>query len=379
MKYKKESKVKGFAVGMALLLTMGAAATSLAMGVKNNGWFTSENQVDNEQPNDNDANISEVDPLLKGNRNFVSLRMKDEAVVGVSETGEQTVSKTLIATVCPKDAPNKAVDWSLEWLIAPTENADINEYLRITPKSDGALTATLTACKAFDDACAVVKVTTREGNYATTCTVGYDGQSESLGLVYKLDLGGDTDFLLIKNAFVGTIEVPEKTSTILSMDALIDDSFDLPDDEFVFEDYAEGLGTGKCRFSRSYTDKFQNVQNSDFVFDLSKGIHSSGGGTSNYFSFELSLDDFINCEVGGGIIKIDALQAIESYNSGGVSYLGPYIDPEGDGTADKCTFCLTFVSGFDEDNVDISNVATGVIYVNIIPEATGDTAEVAQP
>lgn len=368
MKDKKQSKVKGFALGMALVLAMGASGTALAMGVKNNDWFKPDDQI--EDDNDN----AEVDPLLKGDRNFISLKMNNEALVTTSETGEKTVEKKLTAIVCPKDALNKAVDWSLEWEKAPTENADINEYLRITPESDGALTATLTAYKAFEDAFAVVKVTTREGNYSTTCMVAYDGRSESLDLVFTSSRFDGISF--IKAAFVGTIEVPEKSSTLLSIDALVDDSFDLPPDTFVFEHLCDGLGFGKCWFASSHVDKFQVTQNFNFVFDLSEGVYSFYNGPNGSFRFEPDLDEFIECDVALGMIEIDAIQAIESYDWG-ATYVGPYIDSEGDGTADKCTFALTFISGLDEDNFDFNNLAVGLLYVNIIPETTGDTTEAA--
>lgn len=55
-KYKKRGTAKSIILVLALLLTMGAAATSLAMGIKNNGWFEKENAQTEEDANvDNDA------------------------------------------------------------------------------------------------------------------------------------------------------------------------------------------------------------------------------------------------------------------------------------------------------------------------------------
>lgn len=51
------------------------------------------------------------------------------------ETGAKSVSKTITATVLPVDAPDKE---------------DVGDYLSVTPQSDGALTATVTAYKGFE-------------------------------------------------------------------------------------------------------------------------------------------------------------------------------------------------------------------------------------
>ncbi|UKI51953.1 MAG: hypothetical protein L6V79_07335 [Clostridium sp.] len=98
--------------------------------------------------------------------------------------GQQTVSKTITATVMPVDAPDKSVDWSIKWC-TPIEGKDISEYLTLTPESDGALTATITALKGFEGGSAYVTATTRVGGFTATCLIMYDGKPESLSFIHN--------------------------------------------------------------------------------------------------------------------------------------------------------------------------------------------------
>ena len=58
---------------------------------------------------------------------------------------DNSVSKTIIATVLPATAANKQVDWSVEWGDEEAEG-DVSQYVTVTPASDGSTTATVT-CK----------------------------------------------------------------------------------------------------------------------------------------------------------------------------------------------------------------------------------------
>ena len=103
---------------------------------------------------------------------------------GVATTAANgTVSKTLTAEITPSTVSNKKVNWSVAWSSdAALKDKPISDYITVTPTADGALTATVTCKKAFRGSTAVIKVVTREGGYAATCTVAYEGKPTSMSI-----------------------------------------------------------------------------------------------------------------------------------------------------------------------------------------------------
>lgn len=95
-------------------------------------------------------------------------------------SANNSISKTITATVYPTDAKNKAIDWKLEWL-NETNETDISECLTLAPESDGSLTATLTCYKPFTGE-ALITATSREGNVFDTCRAVYVGLPDSLDI-----------------------------------------------------------------------------------------------------------------------------------------------------------------------------------------------------
>lgn len=176
-------RISGLRAVVAVLLAIIMAA-SVVLGVgfgvygKNtDDWFkpkqdSNQEQQDSEQP----GQPSEGDHVESTAR----VMLMSGATVA-SENG--SVSKTLTAVVLPDDAPNKAVDWTIKWSDdAPLKDKNISEYITVTPASDGALTATVTAHKSFRGSTAVITVTTREGQYTASTAVTYDGIPSSLSL-----------------------------------------------------------------------------------------------------------------------------------------------------------------------------------------------------
>lgn len=106
----------------------------------------------------------------------LSLNMSAETTMAA----DQSISKTLTATVFPEDAKNKELDWKLEWMDEKNQT-DISEFLVLTPDSDGSLTATLTCKKPFEGE-ALITATSREGNVFDTCKAVYVGNPTSLEL-----------------------------------------------------------------------------------------------------------------------------------------------------------------------------------------------------
>lgn len=110
------------------------------------------------------------------NTQYVKLSMSTATVLAA----DNSVSKTLTATVLPETAENKAVDWSVEW--DNTENTtDVTEYVTVTPLADGSTTATVTCYKAFTGNI-IITVTTRENGYSATCVVSFVGMPTDISI-----------------------------------------------------------------------------------------------------------------------------------------------------------------------------------------------------
>ena len=110
------------------------------------------------------------------NTQYVKLSMSTATVLAA----DNSVSKTLTATVLPETAENKKVDWSVEW--DNTENTtDVTEYVTVTPSADGSTTANVTCYKAFTGNI-IITVTTRENGYSATCVVSFIGIPTEIAL-----------------------------------------------------------------------------------------------------------------------------------------------------------------------------------------------------
>lgn len=176
-------RISGLRAVVAVLLAIIMAA-SIVFGV---GFGVYGKNTDDWFKPKQDANQEQQDPEQSGQpsegeqvESTARVMLMSGATVA-SENG--SVSKTLTAVVLPDDAPNKAVDWTIKWSDdAPLKGKNISEYITVTPASDGALTATVTAHKSFRGSTAVITVTTREGQYTASTAVTYDGIPSSLSL-----------------------------------------------------------------------------------------------------------------------------------------------------------------------------------------------------
>ena len=110
---------------------------------------------------------------------FAGERVQEPVIV----TSEQSVDVRIQAYVYPDDAANKEVDFSVAWGTAPTHGSEqVNNYLTVTPDTDGSATATVSCKKAFGDDTIVITVTTREGGYTATCTVSFTGVASGISI-----------------------------------------------------------------------------------------------------------------------------------------------------------------------------------------------------
>ena len=131
------------------------------------------------------------------NSEHIRLTMSTYAAVAA----DNSVSKTIIATVLPATAANKQVDWSVEWGDEEAEG-DVSQYVTVTPASDGGTTATVTSKQAFTGTILVI-ATTRESGYQASCILTFvgiptdiivSGSVSPMGGAYKLGIGQDYVF-----------------------------------------------------------------------------------------------------------------------------------------------------------------------------------------
>ena len=185
----KESKLSITVKVLAIILILTLLLGSLGLGfyfMKKNEILEQimekvEQQTENgsqsepETPTEEDDQpVTEVtEPTLSFTSFTESVGLKLAPMNAAGDRGVTGLTKTLVATVLPSTARNKAVDWSIVWADA-NNTANISQYLTVTPESNGSTTATVTCTQAFTGN-AVVIVTTRESGYTAECVVTYVG------------------------------------------------------------------------------------------------------------------------------------------------------------------------------------------------------------
>lgn len=175
MKEKKKSKMKGFALGMALVLAMGAAGTSLVMGIKNNGWFAPDNQEEEELPLEENGGAVINESASNGIK-VMSTKIQRAAYAEYDISPQAETAYTLTATITPFDANNKAVDWSVSWVNANSTFASgksVTDYVTVTPTSDGALTSNVECKQAFGEKIKITVTSRDNSDVKAECTVDY--------------------------------------------------------------------------------------------------------------------------------------------------------------------------------------------------------------
>lgn len=90
--------------------------------------------------------------------------------------GTQYIEKTLTATVLPTTAPNRKVDFIVEWGADATRASEpVSDYIIVVQETDGSATGKVRCLKAFTDDEIIITVKTRDGGLTDTCTVSFVG------------------------------------------------------------------------------------------------------------------------------------------------------------------------------------------------------------
>ena len=196
---------------------------------------------------------------------------------------DNSVSKTLTATVIPETASNKAVDWSAEW---GDENKTENlaEYLTVTPAADGSTTATVTCKKAFTGTI-IITVTTRESGYTASCIVTFAGWPTELVIETEATQSGGYYKVGVGNTYEFGVSLTNPFNSVGSK----------------FNDFTctvSGVGS----FIVGYMEHYNSTGTDSWTDSLNKTV-----------TLDSLKDKFISVSYADGKITVTTIKAIESY------------------------------------------------------------------
>ncbi len=347
-----KEKFKWIAVFTALIILFAGVISSLVIAIGNKpiGEVKKADisgNIDTETPDFDNAEFAPV-----------ALKMSEEFTIHTAENGQQSISKTITATVMPVDAPDKSVDWSLEWC-TPIEGKDISEYLTLTPESDGSLTATITAHKGFEGGSAYVTATTRVGGFTATCLIMYDGAPESLVFVHNGKEISSTGMITLTAGTMNEITLNLK-NTLGAVGSKYGD----------FE-IVKVKGQGRFTMTKQYIVNGSVRSTTDVVFNLEEGTYNYKDEVlGNDLTLTIKPEDFFTASVSGNKLTVKAIKSESSYSSGyprtgyRFVYKGTYTDPRSGGVADNCIWYILVkdkVSGKESLlNIDIVSTVTGI-------------------
>ncbi len=233
MAHKNTNSAKGpglkiFAAVTSLLLAASVVITAVGFGTGR--WQVSSGNTI-EAPADGQGGMLVGETEEQGiSLMSAKIAPEDYEEYGISPMTESAY--TLTATIIPESADNKAVDWSAEWVNASSEWAtgkNVNDYVTVTPESDGALKASLQGLKAFGEQIKVVVTSRSNPNASAECILDYARRI--------------TDYRL--NTEVGDNEYEPLID--FGEDELLIDFANVPFDEaFTHSEYIENDGSAWC-------------------------------------------------------------------------------------------------------------------------------------
>lgn len=273
---ENNNKFRWIAVFTAIVLLFIGVISSLVIAIGNK-------PVGEVKKSDISGNIDVETPDFD-NTKFapVALKMSSNYVVKAAANGQQTISKTITATVMPATAKNTLVDWSVEW--GGEQTGTVTDYVTVIPASDGSTTATVTCKKPFTGEIVIV-CTTREGGYMATCTVTFAGHPTDIALS-----GSVSEVSGAYNLGIGTSYNYAVTLT---------NPFNSVGSQF---NEVSAIVTGVGQIKVGYMEHF-NKSGNDKWYD------------SSYSTIDLDSikDSLISVSYSDGKLTINTLKAIESY------------------------------------------------------------------
>lgn len=344
--HKRSDAVKWVIVFVLIAVLLGGMVAALVFAVPS---------ADGAEKGGNGDGVTDVSEATEG---AVTLSAGIAFTASDPETGAKSVSKTITATVLPVDAPDKSVDWSLTWCV-PLEGEDVGDYLSVTPQSDGALTATVTAYKGFEGASAYVTATTRVGGYTASCLVMFEGTPETLSFTY------DGEELVTTDSVVLTAGTTNEIALNLS------NTLGAVGSKFGDFEITAIRGQGRFVMTKEYIVNGSIASTEEIVFNLEEGSYTyTHEVTKEKETLTITPEKFLTATVEGDILKVNAISSESSYVNGyprtgyRFTYKSPYTDPRSGGIPDNCRWYVLVedkVSGVEALlYIDIESTVTSV-------------------
>lgn len=349
--HARKDKIKWIAVFTAIILLFVGVISALAISIRVNDTDNApENPIVTDDGGTNNGEVAKQTRVLLSATPF--------ALTATDERGVSTVSKKITATVLPVDAPDKSVDWSIEWCI-PIEGEAVTDYLTVTPDSDGSLTATITAYKGFEGASAYVKATTRVGGFTATCLVGYDGAPESLRFIYNG----------VEHITSDSIDLVAGTTSNISLN--LENTLGAVGSKYGNFEIVSMKSRGKFVMTKEYIINGSVSSSEDIVFDLETSSYTyTNEASGSQQTLTIGTDVFFDASISGDVLTINAKKSEASYVNGyprtgyRFKYKSAYTDPRSGGVPTDCTWYIVVrdtVSGEEcLINIDIESTVTSV-------------------
>lgn len=351
--HKKSDKIKWFiAFTLIAIILFGMVGGMLYMFNKNN----EKANVENTNPTEENVGVVEgpIQPIVT-----LAATAFTETY---AENGTKSVTKTLTATVLPTDAPDKSLDWEVMWCV-PIEGEDVTDYITVVPTSDGALTAKVTAHKAFEGASAYVTATTRVGGFSAQCLVIYDGKPESF------------TFICNGKEYSNTSTLNTTAGETYSVKLNLNNALGSVGSEYGDFEIVSIKGLGRFTLKKEYIVNASVASTEDVVFNLETGSysykHEVSGETE---TLTITPDQFFTASISGDIMTINVIKSESSYINGyprtgyRFSYNGTYTDPRSGGVPDNCMWYISVrdkVSGESALlHIDIQSTVTSISLSN---------------
>ncbi|MBQ9781692.1 MAG: hypothetical protein IJW26_00745 [Clostridia bacterium] len=285
----------------------------------------------------------------------ISVYLTSSETIIDSENG--TVSKTITATVYPEDAPNKLVDWSIDWDVNNIgDDAIISDYITITPLEDGSNVATVTCYQGFEGSSFMIYAKTRIGQYTATCLVTYDGAPEKFYFIYN-----DVEYSNL------TSKITLSAGETYNFDLLLSNTLGAVGSKYCQYEITS-LGC-QGRFIANQIEYLNGtiISTEEIVIDLASG-------TVGNYSF--SLNNFANITLNNNVLSIEAIKNEKSFNlpagahvrtGYAYKYKSAYVDPRSP-LEEDCFFNVVITEKISGKqivfNFDIESVVTNVTLDN---------------
>ena len=269
--HKKSDAVKWIVVFVLIGVLFAGMIASLVMSVP-------EKNEDAESSVTAEAAVGDFAATMH-NMEFIALKMSAQAVTAA----DNSVSKTITATVLPATASNKYVDWSVAWG-DDTNETDVTQYVTVTPASNGSTVATVTSKQPFTGNI-IVTVTTRENGYQASCVVTYVGMPTDI--VLDTNITQENGDYVVGIGVASTFNV-SLTNPFGSVGAGFDD----------ISCEVSGVGNLILGYMEHY-----NSSGKDVWYDAS----------DETVSLDTIKDDLISVTYSDGVLTVNSIKSIESY------------------------------------------------------------------